>query len=243
MSSFRAIVESPSQDAELVLRTHWRLLLGEAKALFGWSVQPCASVEVLTDLLQDENCYGPDGMYHERRGWQQVADAASGCSYVMGTALGFEPGHGVLPSLPISDMSTGIVGAVTVLSMLRDRARFGGSYRGNAALTAFDVLTVSKEVGLYSPNIVKEIQDKRRFKPLTSDLHVIELYYDIVEAWKAETDYISNEKYYTHFADSVYGKDMRILKPLIEYTNPDATPRWSSPPVPFAHHFDVAWRQ
>lgn len=56
----------------------------------------------------DENCYGPDGVYAERRGKQQVADAAAGSSYVMGRAFGCLEGQGVLPSLPISDMSTGI---------------------------------------------------------------------------------------------------------------------------------------
>lgn len=192
-------------------------------------------------MIQDENCYGPDGVYHERRGWQQVADAASGCEYVMGRAFGFPEGQGVLPSLPIADMSTGAVGAVTVLSMLRDRARFGGSYRGCAALTAYQVLTVSKEVGLYQPEIVQEIQKKYKFKPITSDIHVIELYYDIMEAWKANSDLVSDERYYTHFDNSVYGKDLRVLKPLVEYTNSEHTPHWTGPPVPFCHSSDVAF--
>ena len=32
----------------------------------------------------DLTCYGPDGTYSERPGYQQIADAASGCSYVLG---------------------------------------------------------------------------------------------------------------------------------------------------------------
>ena len=48
----------------------------------------------LRDLLQlaakrnkgivyvDENCYGPNGPFAERPGWQQIGDAASGYSYV-----------------------------------------------------------------------------------------------------------------------------------------------------------------
>lgn len=160
----------------------------------------------------------------------------------MGKAFGYPEGQGILPSLPIADMSTGIVGAVTVLSMLRDRARLGGSYRGCASLTAYQVLTVSKEVGLYQPEIVQKIQDKYHFTKITSDMHVIELYYDIMEHWKKHSDLVSDEKYYTHFNDSVYGRDIRILKPLVQYTAAESTPHWSSPPVPFCHHKDVSWQ-
>lgn len=159
----------------------------------------------------------------------------------MGKSLGLPDGQGILPSLPIADMTTGVVGAVTVMSMLRDRARFGGSYRGCASLTALQVLTASKEVGLYQPDIVQRIQDKYKFAPMTSDLHVIELYYAIYEAWKATSDLVSDEKYYTHFDDSVYGKDLRVLKPLVEYTDKAQTPHWTSPPVPFCHSADVAF--
>lgn len=189
----------------------------------------------------DENCYGPDGVYHERRGWQQIADAASGCEYVMGKALGYPEGQGVLPSLPISDMGTGIVGAVTVMSMLRDRARYGGSYWGCASLCAFQVLTVSREVGLYSPEIVQKIQDKYKFHKITSEIHVIELYYQIANDWKKNSDLTKDEKYYMHYDNSVYGKDLRVLKPLVEYTDKAITPHWTSPPVPFCHSATVAW--
>lgn len=192
-------------------------------------------------MEQDENCYGPDGVYHERRGWQQVADAAAGCEYVLGKAYGYPEGQGILPSLPISDMSTGVLGAVTVMSMLRDRARFGGSYHGQAALTAYNMATLTKDFGLYQPEIVQKIQDKYKFKKMTSDIHVIELYYDIMNAWKENSDLISNEKYYTHFSNSVYGKDIRVLRPLVEYTDKDTTPRWTGPPVPFFHNKEVAW--
>jgi crotonobetainyl-CoA:carnitine CoA-transferase CaiB-like acyl-CoA transferase len=52
----------------------------------------------------DLSTYGPDGYYAERPGYQQIADAASGCSYVIGKSLGLSEGVSVLPSAPISDM-------------------------------------------------------------------------------------------------------------------------------------------
>lgn len=106
----------------------------------------------------DENCYGPDGSYAERPGWQQVADAAVGSSYVMAQSFGCPSGQGVLPSLPISDMSTGILTALTIMCALRDRTRSGGSYHGHAALAAYNMATLDPEVGLYQPEIVEKIR-------------------------------------------------------------------------------------
>jgi crotonobetainyl-CoA:carnitine CoA-transferase CaiB-like acyl-CoA transferase len=74
----------------------------------------------------EEGCYGPDGPYHERSRWQQIKDAASGSSYMMGRPLGFRDGSSVLPPLPISDRTTGLVGVWGIITALRVRARHGG---------------------------------------------------------------------------------------------------------------------
>ena len=184
----------------------------------------------------DENCYGPDGYYAERPGWQQVADAAAGSSYIMGQAFGCPKGQGVLPSLPISDMSTGLVTALTIMCGLRDRTKYGGSYHGHSALTAYNMATLDSDVRLYQREVVSRIQDRYRFKPWSSDAHVAPLYYDIMKAWKTNSDLLSDEKYYVHFSDSVFGADLRVLGPVVRYTYVEATPRWTSPPVPFCHH-------
>ena len=189
-------------------------------------------------IYLDENCYGPDGYYAERPGWQQVADAAAGSSYVCGKAYGYPDGQGVLPSLPISDMSTGIVGALSILMMLRDRARYGGSYHGTASLTAYNAFTLTKQVGLYQPEIVAKIQKKFQFRAMTSADHVVPLYYMIAASWKKNSDLITNEKYYYHFANSVYGKDLRIVAPMVRYSDKKLTPRWDRPPLPFCSSGD-----
>lgn len=190
----------------------------------------------------DENCYGLDGYMAERPGWQQIADAAAGCSYVMGKAFGLPEGQAVLPSLPIADMSTGVVAALEIMMMLRDRARIGGSWHGNAALTGFQAASMEDWVGLYQPAVVGKIQEKFKFRPITSDLHVIEIYYMIAEAWKRNSELISDEKYYTHFNNSVYGNDLRVVAPVIRYGDKESTPRWSSPPVPFCQGHEAHWK-
>ncbi|KAL4731011.1 hypothetical protein ACLX1H_003053 [Fusarium chlamydosporum] len=166
-------------------------------------------------IYVDENCYGPDGYYAERPGWQQVADAAAGSSYVMGQSFNCPPGQGVLPSLPISDMSTGILTALTIMCCIRDRTKFGGSYHGHASLTAYNMATLDPEVRLYQRDVVQRINDRYQFPSWSSDIHVAPLYYSILEAWERESDLIKDEKYYVHFSDSVFGSDLRVLGPVI----------------------------
>ncbi|RJE19139.1 CoA-transferase family III [Aspergillus sclerotialis] len=184
----------------------------------------------------DENCYGPDGYYSERPGWQQTADAAAGSSYVMGQAFGCPKGQGVLPSLPISDMSTGILTALTIMCGLRDRAKYGGSYHGHSALTAYNMATLDPEVRLYQHEVIRKIQETYRFAPWSSDAHVAPLYYNILRAWDENSDLVKNEDYYVHFSNSVFGADLRVLAPVVKYASEESTPRWTSPPVPFCHH-------
>lgn len=184
----------------------------------------------------DENCYGPDGYYAERPGWQQVADAAVGSSYVMAQSFSCPPGQGVLPSLPISDMSTGILTALTIMCALRDRTRVGGSYRGHTALAGYNMATLDPEVGLYQREIVHKIKDKYQFPDWSSDEHVAPLYYKILDSWDKNSDLVRCEKYYVHFNDSVFGSDLKVLAPVVRYDDPEITPKWTSPPVPFCHH-------
>jgi hypothetical protein len=183
----------------------------------------------------DENCFGPDGYYCERPGWQQIADAAAGSSYVMGRSYGFKNGECVLPSLPMSDMITGAVGLVTTLMALRDRAKYGGSYHGTAALTAYNAFTLTKELGLYQPEVVAKVQDIWSFPKMTPDLHVIDLFFMMLKAWQAKGGLLDQDDRFVHFNNSVYGKDLKILAPMVRYDDSKMTPHWTSPPQPFCH--------
>ena len=142
-------------------------------------------------------------------------------------------------------MSTGITAAVTIMSMLRDREKFGGSWHGTTSLTAYNAATLEPWVGLYAPDVVSKIQERFGFEVWGSDIHVVELYYVIYEAWKKSGkkggDLITNEDLYVHFKDSVYGKDLRILAPVVRYDDEQQTPRWTSPPVPFCYHKGPKW--
>lgn len=231
-------------DADVIIQGY-RLRSLERR---GFGFNACAAIAAQRGkgiIYLDENCYGPDGSFAKRPGWGQIADAAAGTSYVMGKAQGNPDGQGVLPSLPTADLSTGVISAIAVMSMIRDRAIFGGSWHGHSSLVAYNVATLESWVGLYEPKVVARIQGLYDFCPMTSDLHMIELFHMVVEAWRktgrSGGDLIADEKFYVHFDDSVFGKDLRILAPVVRYDDASTTPRWYSPPVPFCHHERPRW--
>lgn len=189
----------------------------------------------------DLTCYGKDGYYAERPGFQQIADAATGCSYVCGKSLGFEEGTGVLPSLPIADMLTGAVAVLDVMLALRDRARHGGSYHAFASLVAIDAYQLIEEVGLYSPETVEKNQAKFKFGPMTPDLMVEELLYVLAEAWGKNSDILRRPGYMTTFPETPFGKNHTILDPIVKYEKEDCSPRWDHGPVPYCHSSSVSW--
>ncbi len=192
-------------------------------------------------IYLDLNCYGTDGYYAERPGWQQIADAASGCSYVCGKAYGFPEGTAVLPSLPIADMLSGSVATVNIMMAIRDRARHGGSYYGNASLTATDCVQVNEGLGLYSPEVVKKIQDTYNFGPMTPDLHVLDLLSIVVSAWMNTTDILKRNELFTVFDKTPFGHSIRLLAPLVRYENAEVSPKWLTSSKPYCYDEAIAF--
>lgn len=132
----------------------------------------------------EENAYGPDGPFYERPGWQQIGDAASGSSYVTGRSLGYTDGTSILPPLLISDMTTGLVGALGALLSLRDRAVHGGSYHIVSSLVAADSISLHPEIGLYSPDVVRETAETFQWESMDPSQYVSELLVVVLNGWK-----------------------------------------------------------
>ncbi|KAJ4172450.1 hypothetical protein NW754_002649 [Fusarium falciforme] len=102
----------------------------------------------------NENCFGYEGEWAGRPGWQQIADCVSGIAWEQGRFMGLsEP---VVPPFPISDYGTGCIGAITALIGLYHRATQGGSWHGKASLLHYDLLLF--KVGQYP----KEVKQKLR---------------------------------------------------------------------------------
>jgi crotonobetainyl-CoA:carnitine CoA-transferase CaiB-like acyl-CoA transferase len=69
------------------------------------------------------NCYGPEGPWRPRAGWEQLAQTVTGMAYVHGGAAGpvLQPGA-------VTDYTTGFLAALGSLIALQRRAAYGGSY-------------------------------------------------------------------------------------------------------------------
>ncbi|KAI8182360.1 hypothetical protein K4K51_001000 [Colletotrichum sp. SAR 10_75] len=184
----------------------------------------------------EENCYGPDGPMHERPGWQQVADAASGCSYVTGRSLGHTDGTCVLPALPVPDMLTGLIGAIGAMMAIRDRTRQGGSYHVFASLMAAAAMPLQPDVGLYSPEAVKQCNERFQWGETGPELFVLELLDVVLKGWAdVFPEHFGPESPWFTQLKGEWGK-FELLKPVLQLATPEESPHWSSAPEPNCHH-------
>ncbi|CEI70781.1 hypothetical protein FVEN_g738 [Fusarium venenatum] len=185
-----------------------------------------------------ENCYGPDGYYAERPGWQQIADAAAGSAYVTGKSLKLPNNEVVLPSLPVSDMTTGVLGAVGTLLALRDRATKGGSYAVHASLVAVNAYALRPDVGLYSTETVAECAERFQWAEMRGSHHVLDLLMTVWNGWKRVlgSTLAEDSGFYQSFDNSAFdGKKLSILKPVVKLSDEKSTPQWKTPSVPYAY--------
>ncbi|KAE8318250.1 alpha methylacyl-CoA racemase [Aspergillus transmontanensis] len=185
----------------------------------------------------EENAYGPDGPFYERPGWQQIGDAASGSSYVTGRSLGYTDGTSVLPPLPISDMTTGLLGALGALMALRDRTRHGGSYRVLSSLVAADAISLLPEIGLYSADVVRKNAETFQWGVMEPSQYVSELLMVVLDGWrKVFPEYFSPKSpIMTTFEKGHWGH-MQLLSPVVRLGDCAATPRWTTGPVPHCYY-------
>ncbi|KAJ5771396.1 alpha methylacyl-CoA racemase [Penicillium nucicola] len=184
----------------------------------------------------EENCYGPDGPFSSRPGWQQTGDAASGCSYVTGRSMGHTDGTSVLPSLPIPDMMTGLIGALGALMGLRDRARNGGSYHVFASLAAAAAYPLSPEIGLYSPEVVHKVDKKFEWESMDSSMFVLELLQVVLNGWnKAWPNLYSPESPFTTKLQGDWGT-FDLLGPVVHLADDKISPKCLTAPVPHCYY-------
>lgn len=190
----------------------------------------------------EENCYGPDGPYSDRPGWQQIADAATGCSHVTGRSLGHTDGTCVLPALPVPDMLTGLIGAIGAMMAIRDRARQGGSYHVHATLMAVAALPLQPEIGLYSPEVVQRCKERFDWDTTDPSHFVIELLDVVLKSWKR----VFPDRFVpgSPLMDTLKGPWGRfdLLKPVVQLANVDVSPHWRSAPLPNCHYDgEISW--
>ncbi|EHA46804.1 CAIB/BAIF family enzyme [Pyricularia oryzae 70-15] len=109
-----------------------------------------------------ENCYGWEGPWAKRSGWQQISDCVTGVSWIMGRFLGLD--EPVIPLLPNSDYQTGLVGFIGLLAAVDKRATEGGNHLVSVSLNQYNNFLLS--LGEHTPEVKKHLLDLHPgFKP------------------------------------------------------------------------------
>jgi len=104
-----------------------------------------------------ENCYGWNGPWQGRPGWQQISDAVTGCAHSFGQALGLD--EPVTPIFPNSDYCTGLAGICGTLVALLRRGEQGGSYGVDVALNYYNQWLI-RSVGTYPDHIFEQTRQE-----------------------------------------------------------------------------------
>jgi crotonobetainyl-CoA:carnitine CoA-transferase CaiB-like acyl-CoA transferase len=111
-----------------------------------------------------EDCFGYEGEWAGRAGWQQIADCVTGVAWEQGKFMGLnEP---VVPPFPMSDYGTGCMGAIAALTGLFNRATEGGSWVGRTSLCQYDIFLLG--LGLYGDDVKEKI--RKEHDPVFFDL-------------------------------------------------------------------------
>ncbi|KAA8904635.1 hypothetical protein TRICI_005441 [Trichomonascus ciferrii] len=106
-------------------------------------------------IYVSENCFGFQGEWAHRPGWQQIADCVSGLAWTQGKAMGRD--EPIIPPFPMSDYGTGCMGAIAAMSAVLQRSQTGGSYWATTSLVQYDLLLMAQ--GQYPENVWKTIKD------------------------------------------------------------------------------------
>ncbi|KAH6681657.1 CoA-transferase family III domain-containing protein [Halenospora varia] len=101
-----------------------------------------------------ENCFGYQGPWAGRPGWQQIADCVTGVAWAQGEFMGLQ--EPVVPPFPMSDYGTGCMGAIAVLTALWRRAKEGGSWVGRTSLSQYDIFLLG--LGLYDEDVKARVR-------------------------------------------------------------------------------------
>ncbi|KAF3018923.1 hypothetical protein E8E14_010767 [Neopestalotiopsis sp. 37M] len=171
-----------------------------------------------------EDCYGWQGPWAHRSGWQQISDANCGVSYEYGRAMGND--EPVTPVFPNSDYCTGVAGSIGIMTALLRRAEVGGSYTVKIALNYYSQWLV-ESVGTYPEHVWKDVW-QRNGSPVYRHYHsmLYTLPRVVGTLIKSSGASIMRPDFFTKYHPRHIGKDMVIVAPILRFPNGEVEPRF-----------------
>ncbi|KAL3417210.1 hypothetical protein PVAG01_11210 [Phlyctema vagabunda] len=165
-------------------------------------------------IFARENCYGWNGEWSDRSGWQQISDACCGVSMEFGRAMGHD--EPVTPVFPNSDYCTGVAGTSAILLALLQRAEFGGSYSIDIALNYYSSWLINS-CGVYPDKVWQALWSKDdRF--VFRHFHNMLFTLPKVLGMLARNGLFKDEFFELRKARHL-GVDIRCVKPILTYKN------------------------
>ncbi|KAF5318590.1 hypothetical protein D9619_010993 [Psilocybe cf. subviscida] len=162
-----------------------------------------------------ENCYGWNGPWSHRSGWQQISDANCGISLEFGRAMGND--EPVTPILPNSDFCTGAAGAVGVLEALITKAEKGGSYVIDVALNYYSQW-LANSCSTYPEDVWKRVwsdkQNKIVFRHTDNMMVTIPR---MLQPLVAEQSIIFSDEYFEVRQNGAIGVPVYTVKPILGF--------------------------
>ncbi|KAH8198373.1 hypothetical protein TruAng_007470 [Truncatella angustata] len=175
------------------------------------------------------NCFGYQGEWAHRPGWQQIADCVSGVAWEQGKFVGLD--EPMVPPFPISDYGTGCIGAITALIGLYHRATRGGSWHGKASLLQYDLLLF--KAGL----LPEEVQNSLRtwvgpdFLSLDHANSVDQISGTALRRMREVfPEFTLNKKYLDHWYAEAYKHDVEVVLPVVDIEGLDISFKRASRP-------------
>ncbi|KAK8147009.1 hypothetical protein G3M48_002260 [Beauveria asiatica] len=180
-------------------------------------------------IYVNENCFGYEGEWADRAGWQQIADCVTGVAWAQGQFMGLD--EPVVPPFPISDYGTGCIGAIAALVGLYHRTTRGGSWHGKASLLHYDLLLF--KAGQLPAHVQAQLRAAMGDEVL-SLRHA-----NSVDQISGRTlrrmrtvypEFVDNCKYMDHWYSAAYGNEVAVVKPVVEVEGLDISFQRASRP-------------
>ncbi|KAG5981856.1 hypothetical protein E4U54_006538, partial [Claviceps lovelessii] len=163
----------------------------------------------------NENCFGYEGEWAGRPGWQQIADCVTGIAWEQGRFMGLD--EPVVPPFPISDYGTGCMGAIAALAGLYHRTTKGGSWHGMASLLHYDLLLF--KVGLLPESVQTELRQQAGpdFLALRHAHSVDQISGTALRRMrKLYPQFVDDPKYLDHWFSEKYNANVSAVLPVVE---------------------------
>jgi len=166
-------------------------------------------------VVARENCYGWNGPWSYRSGWQQISDACCGVSMEFGRAMGND--EPVTPVFPNSDYCTGVAGLAGILDAITRRGEYGGSYRVDVALNYYSRWLVDS-VGTYPPAVWEKLwanNGRRVSRHYHGMMQTLPAYMAMLRENSGEK--LFKEAFFVERESKAVGETLRFVKPVLRW--------------------------